>query len=281
MEFRAISSDRKVCHGGARRFWRGVICGVVFLLGLGARCVRGESGADAWLRYAPLEKTDAQKYAGLPANIVLLGDSPVVHSAESELIRGVRGMLGRTLREEKTFSRASAIVLGTLSALRADSTGILERVEPRDDGFLLTTQKVRGFDSLIITAATERGVLYGVFALLSKLARGESVSGLHETQEPFAPIRWVDDWDNLDGRIERGYAGPSIFFENGNVRADLTRAGEYARLLASIGINGCAINNVNANPRVLEDSFLPQLARVANVFRPWGVRLSISVDLSS
>ena len=61
----------------------------------------------------------------------------------------------------------------------------------------------------------------------------------------------------------------------------LTRAGEYARLLASIGINGCAINNVNANPRVLEDDFLPQLARVADVFRPWGVRLSISVDLSS
>ena len=135
--------------------------------------------------------------------------------------------------------------MGTLSALRADSPELFARVELRDDGFLLTIGKVHGFESLVVTAATELGVLYGVFALLSKMARGESVSGLHETQEPYAPIRWVDDWDNLDGRIERGYAGPSIFFENGVVRTDLTRAGEYARLLASIGINGCAINNVN------------------------------------
>jgi alpha-glucuronidase len=65
------------------------------------------------------------------------------------------------------------------------------------------------------------------------------------------------------------------------VRADLTRAAESARLLASIGIDGCTVNNVNANPHVLDDNFIPQLARIAEVFRPWGVRLSISVDFSS
>src|SRR5277367_7041698 len=282
MEFQTTSCDQKA-YGtdAAHRFWRRAICGLLILLGLGAGCMRGESGADAWLRYAPLEKTAAQKYPELPASVVLLGDTPVLHSAESELMRGVRGLLGRTLREEKSFPRESAIVLGTLSALRADSSELFARVELRDDGFLLTTGKLHGFEALIITGATERGVLYGVFALLSKMARGESVSGLRETQEPYAPIRWVDDWDNLDGRIERGYAGPSILFENGAVREDLTRAGEYARLLASIGINGCAINNVNANPKVLEENFLPQLARVADVFRPWGVRLSIAVDFSS
>ena len=57
----------------------------------------------------------------------------------------------------------------------------------------------------------------------------------------------TDEWDNPNGTIERGYAGPSIFFDGGKVRADLTRAGEYARLLSSIGINGCNINNVNAD----------------------------------
>ena len=94
-------------------------------------------------------------------------------------------------------------------------------------------------------------------------------------------MRWVNDWDNLDGTIERGYAGRSIFFDNDNIRADLTRVREYARLLASIGINGCAINNVNANPRVLTPEFLPQLVQVADIFRAWGVRLAIAVDLSS
>jgi alpha-glucuronidase len=264
-----------------RRFLHITICAAILFWGFGASCACAETGADAWLRYAPLDKSDAQKYSALPARVVVFGDSPVLGSAKAELIRGVRGMLGRTLREDKNLLHENAIVMGTLSALRAESPKLFEEAGLREDGFLLATEKFRGVDCLIVTGTTDRGVLYGVFALLSKIARGESVSALHETQQPSAPIRWVDQWDNLDGRIERGYAGPSIFFENGNVRADLTRAGEYARLLASIGINGCAINNVNANPRALENDFLPQLARVADVFRPWGVRLSISVDLSS
>jgi alpha-glucuronidase len=263
------------------RFRHITICGALLFCGFGAMSARAETGADAWLRYAPLEKLVAQMYLDLPVTVVVLGDSPVLNSAKTELLRGVRGMLGRNLREVRSLSQERAIVIGTLSALRGGSPSFLASAELKDDGFLLSTEKFHGFDCLIVTATTERGVLYGVFALLSKIAREESVSALHETQQPSAPIRWVDQWDNLDGHIERGYAGPSIFFENGNVRADLTRAGEYARLLASIGINGCAINNVNANPRVLEDDSLPQLARVADVFRPWGVRLSISVDLSS
>jgi alpha-glucuronidase len=263
------------------RFRLITVCTALLFCGFGASCAHAETGADAWLRYAPLDKTTIQKYSALPASVVALGDSPVLNSAKAELIRGMRGMLAQTLREEKNLGRESAIVLGTLSALRADSPKLFEEADLPEDGFFLATEKIHGVDCLIVTATTDRGILYGVFVLLSKIARGESVFVLHETQQPSAPIRWVDQWDNLDGRIERGYAGPSIFFENGNVRADLTRAGEYARLLASIGINGCAINNVNANPRVLEDSFLPQLARVAEVLRPWGVRLSISVDLSS
>ncbi|MGB2640283.1 MAG: alpha-glucuronidase family glycosyl hydrolase, partial [Candidatus Acidiferrum sp.] len=256
-------------------------CAALLLLALAADGVRAETGANAWLRYAPLDKQSAQLYANLPASVVTLGDSPVVDSAKAELIRGVRGMLGRTLRDDKALPQESAILLGTISEVRAASPGILNHVELQDDGFLLATERVRGFDCLIVTSATDRGVLYGVFALLRKIALNENLASLHDSEQPAAPIRWADEWDNVDGRIERGYAGPSIFFENGNVRANLTRAGEYARLLASIGINGCAINNVNANPRILEDSFLPQLARVADVFRPWGVRLSISVDFSS
>src|ERR1700722_4182392 len=256
-------------------------CGALLFMAFGTSGARAETGSDAWLRYAPLENSSAQKYSALPASVVVIGDSPVLNSAKAELIRGIRAMLGRTLGEEKSFPRHGAIVLSTIFALKTASPALLEHVHLQGDGFLLATGQVHGFNCLMVTSRSERGVLYGVFRLLNKIARGESIAALHETQQPYAPIRWVDEWDNLDGRIERGYAGPSIFFENGNVRSDLTRAGEYARLLASIGINGCAINNVNANPRVLEDSFLPQLARVADVFRPWGVQLSVSVDLSS
>jgi alpha-glucuronidase len=265
-----------------RRFGSVAICSVLLasVAALAPACARGETGAEAWLRYARLSTDAARHYETLPGAVVTLGDSAVLSSAQSELVRGVRGMLSRTLREEKELPQESVILLGTFSELKAIAPG-LEARELSPDGFLLTAQKIRGVDCLVVASPTGRGVLYGVFALLSKVARGESLAALNETQEPAAPIRWVDDWDNLDGRIERGYAGPSIFFENGAVRADLTRAGEYARLLASIGINGCAINNVNANPRVLEDDFLPQIARVADVFRPWGVQLSIAVDVSS
>jgi len=256
-------------------------CGALLLVAFGANCACAETGGDAWLRYAPLEKSAAQKYSALPASVVVIGDSPVLDSAKAELIRGIRAMLGRTLQEEKSWPHVSTIILGTVFALKTASPDLPERVHLQGDGFLLATEQAHGFACLLVTSTSERGVLYGVFRLLSKIARGESISALHETQQPYAPIRWVDEWDNLDGRIERGYAGGSIFFENGNVRSDLTRAGGYARLLASLGINGCAINNVNANPLVLEDSFLPQLARVADVFRPWGVQLSISVDFSS
>ena len=98
---------------------------------------------------------------------------------------------------------------------------------------------------------------------------------------PSAPIRWVDEWDNLNGTIERGYAGRSIFFENGHVAQDLTRAGEYARLLASVGINGCNVNNVNADLDLLTTEHIKEFARIADVFRPWGVKLALSVDLTS
>ena len=257
------------------------ICGVLVFAAFGGSRAHAETGADAWLRYAALDKQAAQAYSNLPASIVVLGESPVLESAKAELIRGLRGMLGRTLRDDKSLPQESAIILGTVAALQQVVPPIPGTAGLRDDGFLLSEVKVNGFDSLIITAATDRGALYGVFALLSKIARNESISDLHEVQQPAAPIRWTNEWNNLDGSIERGYAGRSIFFDNGGVRADLTRAGEYARLLASIGINGCAINNVNANPHILEDSFLPQLTRIADVFRPWGVQLSISVDMSS
>jgi alpha-glucuronidase len=251
------------------------------LLFLAPSSLRAETGYEAWLRYAPLEKSAMQNYRMLPASVVALGDSEVLRAAQEQLLHGVKGMLGKTLRTSGTVPKESAIVLGTLAELRAAAPQVYSAGDLREDGFWLSRGNVRGFDCLIVAAANERGVLYGVFALLNKIARSESLASLNEVQQPFAPIRWVDQWDNLDGRIERGYAGRSIFFEDGAVRADLTRVRDYARVLASIGINGCSINNVNADPRVLEENFLPQLARVAAAFRPWGVRMSIAVDLGS
>src|SRR5271165_2032608 len=259
-----------------------VLIGAVFFFATAMpRPADAETGAEAWLRYPALSPHAAKSHERLPARIVVLGDSQVVKTAQQELVRGVAQMSGRTLSAGTGSLPENAIVLGTLSEVRGLIPALHLPQDLRTDGFWLKGVKIHGSECLVVTAATDRGVLYGVFALLSKIARGESIAVIDEVQNPYAPIRWVNQWDNLDGRIERGYGGPSIFFADGNVRSDLTRAGQYARLLASIGINGCTINNVNAAPGVLEDSFIVQVSRIADVFRPWGVQLSLSVDLSS
>ena len=254
----------------------------LLLCGLPAALLFAESGRDAWLRYAPLdEPAAARARAAVPAVVVAFGESPVIGSARNELLRGVRGTLGRTLRVETTLPRENAILIGTIEALRAGAPSLDAGGALPEDGFRIRTASTGGRQYTVIAGGTPRGTLYGTFEYLRKLALGEPMANLNEQQAPYAPVRWVNEWDRLDGSIERGYGGPSIFFENGKVRADLTRAGEYARLLASLGINGCSVNNVNADIRILSPDLLPQLARIADVFRPWGVHMALAVDFGS
>src|SRR5262249_32608902 len=175
----------------------------------------------------------------------------------------------------------NAIVLGKLEAIKSTIPAFVAPAGLKEDAYLLKTLKSDGESYLIITGPNDRGVLYGAFALLRKIGLCEPINNLNDSQQPYAPVRMLDQWDNLDGTIERGYAGPSIFFEKGDVVSDLTRVRDYARLMASVGINACSINNVNANPRVVTTAFLPELVRLAEAFRSWGVRLFVSIEFSS
>jgi alpha-glucuronidase len=244
--------------------------------------LHAETGYDAWLRYRPIEGAAlARVRATLPAVTAALGGAGPEAAARGELIRGLRGLVGRTLRAEARIPRESAIVLGTLDELgRAAPQWNLD-AQLTEDGYWLKTVVDRGVRYTVVTASNPRGVLYGAFALLRKIALGAPVDSLDERAVPYAPIRWVNQWDNLDGSIERGYGGHSIFWDNQHARADLTRVGDYGRLLASIGINGCSINNVNANPRMLATEMIPEIARIAAAFRPWGVRVALAVDFAS
>lgn len=239
-----------------------------------------ETGADAWLRYAPLAPNEVNYYKSIPEVTVSSVDSEILASATTELARGVRGMLGKSLKLTTALSSQPAIVIGTVDQVRKIAPDIVNIPNLGSEGFWLTSHQVHGFKCIVIAGASDRGVLYGVFAFLRKIARHSDLWSLNDLQQPSAPERWINQWDNLDGSIERGYAGRSIFFENGRVRLDLTRASEYARLLASVGLNGCSINNVNADPRILDSNFLPEIVRIAQAFRPWGVRLGVSIDVS-
>jgi alpha-glucuronidase len=238
---------------------------LVLVTAIGA--LHGESGHDAWLRYAVKSRT-------LPAAITTLDDSAVINSARDELIRG----LGGKPRSLAVVPKESAIVLGTLNELPAVWA---LKAELAPDGYWLKTVESGGARYTVVTGLNGRGVLYGAFALLRKISLGESIATLDERQSPAVPVRWVNQWDNLDGSIERGYGGRSIFWENGHARADLGRVSDYGRMLASVGINGCAINNVNTDPRILTPQAIADAARIAGAFRPWGVQVVLSVDFGS
>jgi alpha-glucuronidase len=262
--------------------WTAVVCvfGALALTLTTPILARAETGYDAWLRYAALPEAMRARYAAMPRTVTLLGDSPVLRTARDEVVRGLTSLLASPIQTAPAPARTSAIVLGTLDRVRT-VRGAATPPQLGPDGFWLGTATVSGQRLIIVAGQNERGVLYGAFALLQRIALGEDVSSLNERREPSAPVRWINHWDNLDGSIERGYAGRSIFFENGRVVDDLTRVRDYGRLLASVGINGLTINNVNANALAITDGFIPQLARVADVLRPWGIAMSVSIDFSS
>lgn len=244
--------------------------------------VQAQTGQDAWLRYERLRPEVAAEYSAVPRRVVTVGNSAVLNSAEQELLWGLRGMLPGDFQAAATAAEYEPVIyLGMLASLRTVFKDMLSPANLTEDGYFILAIDRAGTPGFLISGRSDRAVLYGAFAFLSKIARGQKLNTFRETQNPSNTIRMVDQWDNLDGSIERGYAGPSIFLAQGKVRADLSRAMEYARLLASVGINTCAINNVNADPLLLDDSFLPQLQRIGDAFRPWGVHLALSVDLSS
>ncbi len=133
----------------------------------------------------------------------------------------------------------------------------------------------------LILAGTGRGLLYGAFSLLRKLTLGEEIpSGAYA---PAYPIRMLDHWDNADGSIERGYSGPSFFFRDGRPVCD-GRTRDYARILASVGLNGCCINNVNVKGEALElltGKYDRELRQIGETLGEYGVSLWLSVSFSA
>lgn len=258
---------------------RRVVALLAAWLVFGTFCLRAEDGAPGWLRYAPLRGPARALCQTLPAAIVTgstEGPDEPVASAERELKEGMAGICGIKLHDVTGADDEPAFVLGTVPYVKTAVGGFAPAAVPGPEGFILARRN----RSVLIAGHDGRGVLYGTFALLREISAGVTPAP-QRMETPANAIRWVDQWDNLDGSIERGYAGRSIFFEGGHVRADLSRVAAYGRLLASVGVNGITINNVNADVRMLTPEIMDGVARVANALRPNGVRVAIAVDLSS
>ena len=151
-------------------------------------------------------------------------------------------------------------------------------VSVENDGFVIT----RKGDNFSITAPTELGLLYGAYELLRQQSTDNIIKkGGTFISHPYFQYRILNHWDNLNGTIERGFAGRSIFSKDGKTSINSKIIEEYARANASIGINGTVVNNVNASPQILTDANLFRLTDVANILRPYGIRLYLSANFAS
>jgi alpha-glucuronidase len=241
----------------------------------GGLAATAQTADRAWLRYA-----NHHSQSVMPLRVRALGQSVLEQSAAQQLRRGIDGLTGAS-SHIAGLAVAGETVLGTVKELHEAYPELAIPGDLGPEGYWLYLTKIKDHTLLVVAGSDERGVLYGAFALIRLLATDRDLTHLDLREQPAMPIRWVDEWDNPDGSIERGYAGQSIFFEGGNVREDLAPVIEYARLLASIGINGVNVNNVNAAPQLLDADHIEQLARIADAMRPWGVRLALSVDVAS
>ncbi|UKZ80110.1 hypothetical protein TrVFT333_007875 [Trichoderma virens FT-333] len=236
-----------------------------------------ETGIDGWLRYAALPDELASRHPQYSTIISLADDqcSPVFTAAR-ELQLGLSKILSQnvTLETKLLVSAASSyIVIGTVKTFLSAGRDEYENLPLKDDGYCLVCKDGKATE---IIGQNDRGALYGAFEFLRFLSRNQLLPEMR-ISNPSAPIRWVNQWDNLDGSIERGYAGPSIFFADGYVLDDLTRVQQYARLLASVGLNGLIVNNVNSNYNLLNPINMQGLTRIADIMRPWGVRIGVSL----
>ena len=134
---------------------------------------------------------------------------------------------------------------------------------------------------IIISAASDVGLLYGSYCLLRLQQTGADLTTLDIEELPSSDIRILNHWDNLDGTIERGYSGYSLWKWEELPNTLSPRYKEYARANASIGINGTVLNNVNASPNILKKDYLEKVKALADIFRPYGLKVYLSVNFSS
>lgn len=242
---------------------------------------RAEDGYRLWMRYALADASKVEGYRLALGDVVAPDRTPTQRAAREELQRGLAGLLGVEPRFRSAPAGAPALVLGTphSSPLLAPFRTELEHVG--EEGYVLRQAHLGGRSVLLIAARQDIGVLYGVFHLLRVLQTGGSLSNLDVRESPKVKLRVLDHWDNLDGYVERGYAGGSLW--DWHTLPDWLdpRYTDYARANASLGINGTVLNNVNANALSLSRAYVRKAAALADVFRPYGVRVYLSARFSA
>ncbi|MFT4146717.1 MAG: alpha-glucuronidase family glycosyl hydrolase [Mobilitalea sp.] len=233
--------------------------------------VIGMNYSEAWLKYDKISNYNL-------SDIALFCDfeGETKATAVKELEEGFLRLYGRKLIQagnEAEFLEKRAGVW-----LRIDASQSVSK-----EGYHISCTEGR----CILTAASKAGVLYGVFALLRNLVVFQVENydqwSFEERKEPYQPLRMLNHWDNMDGSIERGYSGKSFFFQEEEILLN-NRTRDYARMAASVGINGVVINNVNvkgAATALISDRYYDKLKLLSELFTAYGIKLFLSINFAA
>jgi alpha-glucuronidase len=252
------------------------------LLAGSAAALRAEDGYRLWLRYDLIRNPSRlAEYRSAFTHIVVPGNSSTLEAARRELSLALPGLLGVGIAV-RSNAGAGALLAGTprsspeIARLRLNELEQLGR-----EGYLIRATRIGGKPVTIIAANTDVGVLYGTFAFLRQLQTESSLRGIERSSRPRIQLRVLNHWDNLDGSVERGYAGWSLWDWHKLPDYLSPRYTDYARANASLGINGTVLTNVNANAHVLTPEYLDKVKALADVFRPYGIRVYLTARFSA
>lgn len=255
---------------------RFLIAAVLMLFAVPARA---EDGYDLWLRYRPMDAGALAQYRPAATAIVAEGASPTLNAARDELVQGLSGLLDKRVAAGSLAD--GAVVVGTpvSSPLVAGLKLPLAGLGP--EGYLIRSATLAGHPVTVIAANSDIGVLYGSFAFLRLLQMRQPIAHLDIASKPSIQIRALDHWDNLDGTIERGYAGHSIFDWHKIPDYMDPRYTVLARANASVGINAMSLNNVSADAWMLSPLYIEKVAALAAVLRPYGIKVYVAARFSA
>lgn len=253
----------------------GILIAAILGAGVAAVPLRAEDGHALWLRHAPLHGEARARLAALDGAVLAEPlHEPTVALAVEELQAGIDSLLDRRPAARIAFGSPRVPGSGPRAAFVLDC----RNPAMAGDGRFRVTGSAT---VLRITAGAPIGCLYAAHAALRELAQGRDPATLALDEAPAMPLRMLNHWDNPDGHVERGYAGRSIFdWWHLPERLD-PRMIAYARANASIGINAVAVNNVNAKAFMLEPRYIAKLARLADAWRPYGIRVFLSARFSA
>ena len=223
--------------------------------------MKTQNWSQMWLGYHPISKDN--KNWKVICNDFSKEDR-VVKSAIGEFATGIKGYFDADITEND----------GDVYVLE-----IAKDANIAEEGYLVKGEK----SGITLKASDENGVIYGVFAILRKLGARVAVEEISEEAAPSNPLRMMNHWDNMDGSIERGYSGESFFFENDEMYIN-ERTVDYARFMASVGINGIVINNVNvkgAATYLITDRFFDKVKELQDVFADYGIKLYLSINFAA